>query len=184
MNLIEENSTDQQKMQMISDITDYLVNALTDSSASLRRALILIDIDENPNITQAELSERLEEDKSTISRNIEWLFDHGCIRRHNDYADARIILLRSSDFSSRHLSQALKYFDGNHELLKKYLKTLIKMFSEGIPTLREIKALSVVGAKGGAAPADLNDELYDSPASTQRRILSSLTDADLLIRDE
>lgn len=173
-------SLDAQKISLVDRVIDHIIDALGDSSVSLRRALILVDIDENPQSTQAEIAERLEEDKSTLSRNTDWLLDHGCIDRVTDITDARLIRLRSADFSSRHIGYALAFFEGSHADLKNFLIQFICVFKEKMPSLREAKILASLGAMDGASQAELSKTLNDIPSSTQRRIVAALNEDGLI----
>lgn len=172
------NTTD--KINLVSQVIGHLVDAIGDSGVSLRRALILVDIDEHPQTTQAEIVDRLREDKSTTSRNVDWLVDHGCVDRRQDDYDARLIHLRSSDFSSRHVGYALSLFSGSHADLKKFIFQFIQIFKGRIPSLREAQILATLGAMDEASPAELAKQLDEIPASTQRRILAALNDDGLI----
>ena len=70
------------KAEAITLIIDHIVAALGgEPSCTLRRANILIDIDEHPGTTQSEIMERHDLNKSALNRDIEWLYDYGCILR-------------------------------------------------------------------------------------------------------
>ena len=171
------------KIDMVEQVVTHLIDALGDSGVSMRRALILIDVDEHPQTTQAESTERLDEDKSTMSRNIDWLVDHGCVDRKQDIADARVMLLRSSDFSARHIGYALTHFSGSHKDLKNFVIGFIQVFEGKMPTLREAQILATLGAMDGASPSELSERLQGVPASTQRRILAAFSDDGLIEKD-
>ena len=71
-------------------IIDHLVEALGGEPAcSLRRAMVLVDIDQHPGTTQTEIMHRLDIHKSAMNREIEWLFNYGCIRIQDSSDDGR-----------------------------------------------------------------------------------------------
>lgn len=174
----------QQKLALISEVITHLINAIGDDTVTMRRALILIDVDEHPQTTQSDMIERLDQDKSTLSRNIDWLSDHGCIDRRGTIEDARIFQLRSSDYSSRHIGYALNSFAGSHTYLKKFVNEIISLFKDKMPTMREALLLATLGAMDEASPQELNERLSDLPASTQRRITAALIEDGLIVKDE
>ena len=93
----------------VAEIIDYLVMALgSDPGCTLRRALILVDIDEHPGTTQSAILERLKPHasglhKSAINRDTDWLYDYGCILRQSSPYDAREVTL--STRSEEHTSE-------------------------------------------------------------------------------
>lgn len=170
----------QSGMRTVANVIDHLVDAVGDPSISIRRALILVDIDDHPDTTQAEMITRLDLDKSTLSRNIDWLENYGCIARTYGYNDARVFHLRTSSFSSNRIDRALNEMKGNHDNLKKLLISLIDMFEDRVPTLRDAKILATIGASDTVGRQELQQNLYNSPASTQRRSIQTLVDEGMI----
>src|SRR5688500_17264810 len=119
----------------IGHVIDHLVDALGGEPAcTLRRAVILADIDEFPGTTQAAIIHPLAADNSTLNRDIEWLYDYGCIMRQ-DSRDGREIKLHTCGYSKKNLDLALTYFNNSHKNLKNFLITYIKVFGQHKPTL-------------------------------------------------
>lgn len=173
-------------MNIVSSIIDHLVAALAgDPSCSLRRALVLVDIDANPGTNQAEIMERIDIDKSSLNRDIEWLFDYGCIRRLPGGQDARTKHLETSGcFSRKHLLDALKLTESSHESLKNFLITFINEFSPHKLSLRDAKVISVIGERGEADKRDILNGLYDTPGSTADRTIKNLLFGGLIEKSE
>jgi len=170
-----QTATAPSRVGVISVIVDHLVDALGgDPSCPLRRALILADIDENPGTTQADIMARLDLHKSALNRDVEWLYDHGCILRQPGPDDARAILLYTCGYAKNNLAHALKYFDGNHKSLKEFIGNLTKLFKGHKPTLRDAKILSVVGGKKSVTRQEIFDSLYNGPAATDNRAVNNL----------
>ena len=169
----------------IGMVIDHLVDALGgDPSCSLRRALILTDIAENPETTQADIMKRLEIDKSSAHRDIEWLYDHGCIMRHQNRNDARVLNLKVVGYSLRNLNIALEYFQNSHKSLKSFLEGFIKLFGNHKPTLRDAKIIAALGDKGTASKQELLEELYSGPVTTDTRSIHNLIMAGHISRDD
>ncbi len=159
----------------IGKIVDHLVDALAgDPSAPMRRAQILVYIDSHEGTTQAEAMRYLEIDKSTMTRDIEWLYDQGCIVRKPGTEDGRTLHLFTVSFSRQHLYTALEYFGDSHEYLQEFLKNFIKLFGSHKPTMRDAKIVCAIGDKALATKKQILDELYGGPVSTDSRSLSSL----------
>lgn len=97
-------------------VIDHLVEALAgDPSSSLRRAMILTDIDQHPGATQTEVMQRLDIHKSAMNREIEWLFNYGCIRFQDSKDDGRAKPLEVCGYAKRALENALDYFPKAHK---------------------------------------------------------------------
>ncbi|MBU6235155.1 MAG: MarR family winged helix-turn-helix transcriptional regulator [Alphaproteobacteria bacterium] len=158
----------------LGQVIDHLVDSMGDPSVSVRRALILLDIDANPHTTQNAIGERLNLEKSVVSRNVDWLWSHGCVVREAGRTDARESQLQTSQFTHKHLQLALRPFGNQHELLKKSLEVFIALFHKHMPSLRELKALITVGAKGQASRSDVINNLYDGPPTTDQRAIKTL----------
>ncbi|MCB1537847.1 MAG: MarR family transcriptional regulator [Rhodospirillales bacterium] len=158
----------------LAETVDHLVDATGDPSVSLRRAMILLDIDQHPNTTQNGIGERLNLEKSVVSRNVDWLWGHGCITRTEGRLDAREHALHASTYTHKHLQLALRPFGQQHEALKNILHRFIGLFHKHMPSLRELKALLAVGFKGEASRSDIINNLYDGPPTTDQRAIRNL----------
>lgn len=164
----------------LADVVDHVVDAVGDPSISLRRAMILLDIDQHPGTTQTSIGERLNLEKSVISRNVDWLWGHGCVIRAEGRDDGREMALNTSTFTHKHLQLALRPFGNQHAALKKTLDVFIGLFLKHMPSLRELKALLTVSAKGEATRSDVLNNLYDGPATTDQRALRTLVEEGLV----
>lgn len=163
------------KGQKACIVIDHLVEALgNDPSSSLRRALILVDIDQYPGTTQAGIMERLHLDKSTVKRETDWLFDYGCIRVQDCKSDGRAKKIEVAGYSKKGLDAALGYFNGQHEYLKILLEGFPKLLKQEKPSLRDAKIASVMYENEDASKQEVIDKLYDGPASTDNRAYNKL----------
>lgn len=167
----------------LAGVVDHLVDAVRDPGVTLRRVLIALDIDEHPGTTQNAIGERLGLEKSVVSRNVEWLCEHGCVVRHTGRNDARESELQTSPFTHKHLHLALAPFGNHHFLLKKTLDLFINALTGHMPSLRDLKVLVTVGAKGQATRADVMNHLYDGPATTDQRAIRGLIEEGILRTD-
>ncbi len=167
----------------LAGVVDHIVDSVRDPSISLRRAMILLDIDEHPKTTQNAIGERLGLEKSVVSRNVEWLCEHGCVIHNIGKTDARESELQTSVFTHKHLQLALRSFGNHHLALKKNLDLFIQLFQEHMPSLRDLKALLTVGAKGQATRADIVNNLYDGPATTDQRAIRTLIEEGIVKND-
>lgn len=158
----------------LGEVIDHLVDAVGDPSATLRRAMILIDVDRHPGTTLGALGDRLKLEKSVTSRNVDWLWDQGCVLRKAGRQDAREVELETSPYAHKHLQLALRPFGNHHDVLIKTLYQFIDLFQKHMPTLRELKALVTVGAMGQASKAQVINHLYDGPATTDQRAVRHL----------
>ena len=173
-------SRDSSKAQKINAIIDHLVDALGGEPAcTLRRAVILADIDENPGTTQSGIMERLQAHKSALNRDIEWLYDYGCVMRQPGL-DGRTVQLVIAGYSKKNLDLAREYFDGDHKSLKNFLIGLINIFGEHKPTLRDAKIIAVLGDQKSASRQDILEHLYNGPSTTDNRALNNLIDGKLI----
>ncbi len=162
-------------------VLDHLVEALGgDPSSSLRRAEILIDIAANPGTTQAEIMERLDIHKSAAFREIDWLFNQGCIRRSNCSNDARAVRLEIWGYSKTALENALEYFAGDYDDVKAFISGFAPILKQQKPTLRDAKIFSTVFEKGEVEKREIMQSLYNGPASTDARALSKLLEDGVL----
>jgi DNA-binding MarR family transcriptional regulator len=167
----------------LAEVVDHIVDAVGDPSVTLRRAMILVDIDEHPGTTQNAIGERLNLEKSVVSRNVDWLWGHGCVIRAESRDDARETALQTSQYTHKHLLLALRSFGNHHEVLQKSLEVFIGLFHKHMPSLRELKALLAVGAKGQASRADIINNLYDGPPTTDQRAIRTLIEEGIVKSD-
>jgi DNA-binding MarR family transcriptional regulator len=158
----------------LAEVVDHIVDAVGDPAVTLRRALIVLDIDQYPNTTQNAIGERLNLEKSVVSRNVDWLWGHGCVIRAEGRQDGRETELQTSQFTHKHLQLALRPFGNQHTALKKTLEVFIALFHKHMPSLRELKALLTVTAKGEASRSDILNHLYDGPPTTDQRAIRTL----------
>jgi len=162
-------------------IIDHLVEALgNESSSSLRRALILADIDQYPGTTQAGIMERLSLDKSTVKRETDWLFDYGCIRVQDCENDGRSKKIEICGYSKKGLDAALGYFDGRHENLKMFVTGFAKILKQEKPSLRDAKIIAALTEKKTASKQDIMDSLYEGSPATQNRAFNKLKEEGLI----
>lgn len=163
------------KANASTTVIDHLVDALGGEPAcKLMRALILVDIDENPGTTQADILDRLGVNKSALNRDIEWLYDYGCITRTPSGDDGRTISLHTCGYSKRNVGLALSYFDHSHKNLKNFIIGLINLFGQHKPTLRDAKIVSVIGKSGSVTRQQIFESLYSGPVSTDNRAVNNL----------
>jgi DNA-binding MarR family transcriptional regulator len=179
------NQASANRIQQMGLILDHLVEALGgDPSSSLRRAQILVDIDGHPETTQAGVMNRLKLNKSTLNREIEWLYNQGCILRQPSQLDGRVIHMLSCGYSKKNLSLALDYFEKSHKNLHFFLETLINLFTEQKPTLRDAKFLVTATDMGEATRQELFERGYAGAQTTNVRALDNLVEQGLLIKTE
>lgn len=173
------------KAEKISFVIDHLVDALgSDPGCTLRRALVLADIDQNKNTTQSAIMERLGIHKSALNRDIEWLYDYGCIMRVPGNDDRREISLYICGYAKKNLDYALSYFGHSHNNLKFFLFELISMFGEHKATLRDAKIMATLSVRTKATKQELSGHLYNSPNSTEARALKNMVDLGLVEEKE
>jgi DNA-binding MarR family transcriptional regulator len=165
-------------------VIDHLVEALAgDPSSNLRRAIVLTMIDESPGITQTEIMHALDITKSAMNREIEWLFNYGCVTRHADQKDGRAIRLEVCGYSKRALESALDYFPNGHKDLQKFLELYINILKQDRPTLRDARIISTLYDQGKTKKTKVMDNLYNGPATTDNRALKQLIENGV-IKDE
>ena len=166
------------KGQKVCNVIDHLVEALgNEPSSSLRRAIMLVDIDQYPGSTQAALMERLKINKSTVNREIEWLFNYGCIMMQGNDEDARSKKIQICGYSKAGLDKALDLLKGDHQALKYYLDVLTKVLKQEKPTLRDAKIYTYLFSQDGATKQEVMDHLYDGATSTENRAINELMDS-------
>lgn len=166
-------------------VIDHLVEALAgDPSSSIKRALILNSIDETPGITQTEVMRALEiKSKTTMNREIDWLFNYGCIVRQSDKQDGRAIKLETCGYAKRALESALDYFPNRHKDLQNFLNQYIKVVEQDRSTLRDARLLATLYDKGKATKPDLIKSLYNGPATTDNRAYKKLVEDGVIKED-
>lgn len=163
------------KGQKACYVIDHLVKALGgDPSSSLRRALILADIDQHPGTTQTGIMERLQIGKSSLSREIEWLFNYGCIMRQASNDDGRETRLVTWGYSKKSLASALDYFNGDRGKLRYFIEQYIGMLKQEKPTLRDAKIISTLYDRKKATKQQIIDSLYRGAPSTDHRAINQL----------
>ncbi len=172
------------KAEAASLLLDHLVDALGGEPAcTMRRATVLVDIDEHPGTTQSEIMERLDINKSALNRDIEWLYDYGCITRRPSLTDTRSIQLRTCGYAKKNLDLALSYFDFDHKNLKIFLESFINIFGSHKPTLRDAKIVAIVGQNGALIRQDIFENLYNGPATTDNRAINNLINFGMLQKE-
>ncbi len=171
------------KANAASVILDHLVDALGGEPAcKLMRAMILVDIDEQNKTTQSDIMERLDINKSALNRDIEWLYDYGCITRTPSPEDSRALELRTCGYAKKNIGLALAYFDYDHKNLKNFLKSLINLFGSHKPTLRDAKIVAVIGENKSVTRQQIFESLYNGPTSTDNRAVNNLINFGLVQR--
>lgn len=180
------NQASTNSMQQMGLVLDHLVDALGgDPSCTLRRAIILADIDEHPGITQAALMSSLKLNKSVLNRDVDWLYDHGCVLLQPGQADARVIHISTCGYSKKNIDLALDYFEGSHKKLKLFLETLITIFKDHKPTFRDAKILATLTDLGeDVSRQEIFSRVYDGPPTTNLRALDGLVEAGLITKNE
>ena len=179
------NKASANRIQQMGLILDHLVEALGgDPSSPLRRVQILNDIDAHPETTQSALMDRLKIGKSTLNREIDWLYDHGCILRQPSAQDGRVIHILTCGYSKKNLGLALDHLERSHETLHSFIESLINLFSGQKPTLRDAKFLVTAADMGEASRQDLFARGYSGAQTTNVRALDSLVEQGLLVKTE
>lgn len=180
MSMIISDPNIESESVRIGRVIDHLVDALGgDPGCTLRRAVILADIDEFPGTTQAGIIQRLEADKSALNRDIEWFYDYGCIMRQ-DGRNGREIGLHTCGYAKKNLELALAHFNNSHRNLKTFLITYMNFFGQHKSTLRDAKIVATLGDKGSANRQAVFEELYNGPLSTDNRAINNLIVAGIL----
>lgn len=166
-------------------VIDHLVEALAgDPSSNLRRAIILTMIDESPGITQTEIMHKIDITKSAMNREIDWLFNYGCIVRQDDEKDGRAVRLEICGYSKRALESALDYFPRGHESLIYFLEQYINILKQERPTLRDARIIATLHDQGKSQKSKVADNLYNGPATTDNRAIKQLIDNGVIQKDE
>ena len=169
------------KGQKACFVLDHLIEALgNDASSSLRRAAILADIDEHKGTTQAEIMDRLDIHKSAMTREIDWLFNYGCIMRQENQSDKRSVMLETCGYSRRALHAALEYFDGSHKNLHIFINSFISILKQEKPSLRDAKILANLYELGEAERQDVLARIPGSTPSSSHRAYTTLVEEGLI----
>lgn len=149
-------------------VLDHLVEALgSEPSSSIRRAMILVDIDQYPGSTQTAIMERLNINKSALNREIDWLFNYGCIMVQDSVQDGRAKQLHVCGYSKKALNSALDYCENDHEKLKFFLHNTDKTLKSEKSTLRDAKIVAALFEKKEAEKQGIIGSLYgDRPQQT------------------
>ena len=156
-------------------VLDHLIEALAnDPSSPLRRAMILAKIAEKPGITQAELLNKFQIGKSAMNREIDWLFNYGCVMRQNNSNDGRSLPLEICGYSKQALDSALEYCDESYENLQNFIRQLIKVLKLEKPALRDARIIALLHERGGAKKQEILSGIHNSPASTTNRALKKM----------
>lgn len=162
-------------------VIDHLVDAMAgEPSSPLRRVQVLIDIAQNPGTSQAAILDRIDSDKSSVARDIDWLYNYGCITRTQSENSGREIALNICGFSRNHLNFAVQVIGGSYQNLQNLLDGYISFFEGYRPSLREAKMVTAMAGKGEMTRPELFDELYNGPTTTDTRALAALIEQGFL----
>ncbi|MCB1562590.1 MAG: MarR family transcriptional regulator [Alphaproteobacteria bacterium] len=163
------------KGQKACYVIDHLVEALgNEPSSSLRRAMILVDIDQHPGTTQVGIMERLHIHKSAVNREIEWLFNYGCIKMSDSERDGRVKKIEVYGYAKTALDAAMDYFEGNHRNMQLFLEEFSRFLKQEKPTLRDAKIIASLYEMKDAPKQAVIDKLYRGPSSTDNRAFNKL----------
>jgi DNA-binding MarR family transcriptional regulator len=171
---------DPRRLQTLGQIIDLFVEALGDPSCPLRRALVLTDLWAHPASSLNDVMDRLDLDKSTAFRDIDWLVDHGCVVKKPSPEDAREVSLHVVGHAKGHLEDALRLTGGQWQNMNTILNGLSALFPDKKPTLREVKILISLTTYGELDKTTLSKALYNGPATTDQRALQNLIDEGLV----
>ena len=155
------------KAMKVGHVIDHLVDALGGEPACTLR--------------QAGIIQRLGADKSALNRDIEWLYDYGCLLRQPG-RDGREVSLSICGYSKKNLDLALGYFDNSHKSLKNFLIRYINLFGQHKPTLRDAKIVAAVGDKDPTNRQQVFQTLYNGPQTTDNRAINNLIELGILER--
>ena len=166
-------------------VIDHLVDAMAgEPSAPLRRVLTFVDIARNPGTSQQAILTRIDSDKSTVARDIDWLYNYGCIMRNQGENSAREVSLTVHGVAKTHLGYAIKLMENDLSRLQKFLEDYIKIFQGYRGTLRDAKIITVMAIKGDASKNEILDALYNGPSTTDNRTLMTLVEQGFLSNNE
>lgn len=174
--------TDPRRVYILGQIVDLLVAALGEPSCPVRRALVLTDVWGHPHSSLGGVMERLDIDKSTAFRDIDWLIDRGCIVKKPNPHDAREVSLQVVGHAKSNLENALTLAGGADYLIR-ILQGFMALSPERKQTLREAKILISLTTYGKLDNTSLSKALYNGPASTDQRALQNLVEEGLIHKD-
>lgn len=175
-------TADPRRLLAMGQMIDHLVNALGDPSCPVRRALVLVDLYTFPDSSLNDVMMRLDIDKSTAFRDVDWLVDHGCLVKRSSPNDAREVSLQVFGHARAHLEAALAITNGTKNL-STVLSGLINLSSDHKQTLREAKILISLTTYGELDKNILTKALYNGPASTDNRAIQNLIEEGLVKSD-
>lgn len=165
-------------------VIDHLVEALGgEPSSSLRRAQILVDIGQHAGSTQTEIMARLDIPKSALNREIDWLFNYGCIMMQDSETDGRSKRLHVCGYSKSALDSALEYCENDYEKLKFFLQNTEKTLKQEKSTLREAKIVATLYQKPNAQKHEVTSALYNGAPATENRALTKLIETGIIEED-
>lgn len=162
-------------------VVDHLVEALAgEPSAPLRRALILADIDQHPGTTQDGVMQRLYLNQTSMKREMEWLFNHGCIKIEDSTKDTKGQVIEICAYTGAGIKAALGHFGGKHEKLKFFLRQMGNFIGLEKPTLRDARIISTLFEKGEAKKEEVLDALYDDSPATNDQAYDKLVETGVI----
>ncbi len=162
-------------VEKASQVIDHLVDACGgDPSTPLRRVITFIDIARNPGTSAVAVADRTNADKSTLTRDIDWLYNYGCVTRTQSTDSGREVALTVVGFAKTHLGFAARLMGNQLETLQNFVNGYITLFQGYKATLRDAKMITVATAKGTATRVELFAELYNGPPTTDTRALMAL----------
>lgn len=171
-------------LDLAGQVIDHLVDCLAgEPSAPLRRVAVLIDIARHPGTSQMAVSDRQNMEKSTLNRDIDWLYNYGCITKNTSETSARESALTIVGVARTHLARAASGMKGDLNALQKLIDGYISFFGDYRATLRDAKMVTVLSAKGPASRQDVFGHLYNGPPSTDNRTLLALIEEGFIESD-
>lgn len=173
------------KGQKACYVIDHLVEALgNEPSSSLRRAMILVDIDQHPGTTQVGIMERLHIHKSAVNREIEWLFNYGCIKMSDSERDGRVKKIEVYGYAKTALDAAMDYAGGSHDNMKAFLEQAARTLRQEKPTLRDARIVATLYEKKHATRQQVIESLYRGASSTENRAINKLVEDGIIGGDD
>jgi hypothetical protein len=171
-------------LDLAGQVMDHLVDALAgDPSVPLRRAGVLVDIALHPGTSQTAVAERQRIEKSALNRDIDWLYNYGCVTKNVSDQSARENALTIVGVARTHMLRAASLLRGDMNALQKLLDGYINFFQDYRATLRDAKMVTILSAKGPATRQEMFDHLYNGPNSTDNRALLALIEEGFIESD-
>lgn len=167
------NTPDPRRIKQLSDIIDLLVKALGEPSCPIRRVLVLNDIWQHPGATLKDIIARLDMDKSTAFRDVDWLIDHGCVVKKIREDNKREINLFVFE-KTKQVLDTIYHLCGGPDYLASIIKGFMNMTPGRKQSLREAKILVSLTLYGKLDKHSLSEMLYDGPTTTDQRALQNL----------